>query len=68
MTDLGAWERLIALVPPPPDPKFSLDGWDELFDELGTFAAWPEPGGFLPWGASIDGEWLGWLTEGESDR
>jgi hypothetical protein len=25
---------------------------------------WPEPGGFLPFGNSIDGDWLGWLTEG----
>ncbi|CAL9631420.1 hypothetical protein SUDANB105_06093 [Streptomyces sp. enrichment culture] len=25
---------------------------------------WPEPGGFLPFGNSIDGDYLGWLTEG----
>lgn len=27
--------------------------------------AWPEPGGFLAFGSSIDGDYLGWLTEGE---
>lgn len=27
--------------------------------------AWPAPGGFLPFGSSIDGDYLGWLTEGE---
>ncbi|MGW8955923.1 hypothetical protein [Streptomyces sp. NPDC055709] len=28
-------------------------------------AIWPEPGGFLPFANSIDGDYLGWLTEGE---
>ncbi|AWS45803.1 hypothetical protein DKM19_35420 [Streptosporangium sp. 'caverna'] len=32
------------------------------------FAAWPEPGGFLSWGNSIDGDCLGWLTAGEPDQ
>ncbi|GAA0992020.1 hypothetical protein GCM10009555_080360 [Acrocarpospora macrocephala] len=127
MDDQKALERLIALVPPPPDPLFALGSWEELFAELGTrlpadyvalidaygsvafseylgvadarrdgngatmgihareigdsyrsfraewpadyrFAAWPEPGGFLPWGNTIDGDHLGWLTEGEPDR
>ncbi|MFR9794587.1 SMI1/KNR4 family protein [Streptomyces sp. MS06] len=27
---------------------------------------WPEPGGFLPFANSIDGDQLGWLTEGDS--
>ncbi|WP_055588388.1 SMI1/KNR4 family protein [Streptacidiphilus griseoplanus] len=27
-------------------------------------AMWPEPGGFLPFANSIDGDHLGWLTEG----
>lgn len=29
---------------------------------------WPEPGGFLPFGDSIDGDQLGWLTCGEPDE
>ena len=28
-------------------------------------ATWPEPGGFLPFADSVDGDQLGWLTEGE---
>ncbi|MER6480065.1 SMI1/KNR4 family protein [Streptomyces filamentosus] len=28
-------------------------------------AAWPEPGGFLPFASSLDGDQLGWLTEGD---
>ncbi|MGW7345008.1 SMI1/KNR4 family protein [Streptomyces sp. NPDC054854] len=27
-------------------------------------AIWPEPGGFLPFANSIDGDYLGWLTQG----
>lgn len=113
-------------MPPPPNPKFALGSWEELFAELDTklpadyvalidaygsiafsewlgvgdprrdkwgatmvtdaretgdlyrsfrsqspeeypFAAWPEPGGFLPWGGSIDGDYLGWLTEGDPE-
>ncbi|MGW0807206.1 hypothetical protein [Nonomuraea sp. NPDC002799] len=37
--------------------------WPEKY----PFAAWPEPGGFLSWGSSIDGDRLGWLTVGEPD-
>ncbi|MGW0815130.1 SMI1/KNR4 family protein [Streptomyces viridiviolaceus] len=29
------------------------------------FAAWPEPGGFLPFANSVDGDHLGWLTDGD---
>ncbi|MCK2214451.1 hypothetical protein MF672_011715 [Actinomadura sp. ATCC 31491] len=36
MTDQRALDRLIALVPPPPNPRFGLSDWDELYDELGT--------------------------------
>ncbi|MEW2357664.1 hypothetical protein [Spirillospora sp. NPDC029432] len=32
------------------------------------FAAWPEPGGFLSWGNSVNGDHLRWLTQGEPDR
>ncbi|RAY10870.1 hypothetical protein DPM19_33460 [Actinomadura craniellae] len=40
----------------------------ERFPDLLPLAAWPEPGGFLGWGSDIDGNWFGWLTEGEPDR
>ncbi|WP_067824356.1 hypothetical protein [Actinomadura kijaniata] len=29
---------------------------------------WPAPGGFLGWGTTTNGEWLGWLTQGPSDE
>jgi hypothetical protein len=34
------------------------------FPEFQPLAVWPEPGGFLPFASSIDGDQLGWLTEG----
>ncbi|WP_354641145.1 hypothetical protein [Kitasatospora camelliae] len=50
-------------------------GWrtDCYRGHRGTFpddhplAVWPEPGGFLPFGSTIDADMLGWLTEGEPD-
>ncbi|MEU7316344.1 hypothetical protein [Streptomyces sp. NPDC007083] len=41
------------------------ENWPEEF----PLAVWPEPGGFLPFANSIDGDALGWLTEGaDPDR
>lgn len=37
------------------------DGWPEKY----PLAAWSEPGGFLPFAHNIDGDELGWLTEGD---
>ena len=37
----------------------------ELKEEMPDSFPWPlffEPGGFLPWGFSIDGDYFGWLT------
>jgi hypothetical protein len=31
-------------------------------------AAFPEPGGFLAAAVSLDGDWVGWLTEGPPER
>ncbi|WP_262387068.1 SMI1/KNR4 family protein [Streptomyces sp. TRM49041] len=36
------------------------------FPEYNPLAAWPEPGGFLPFADSIDGDQLCWLTEGDT--
>jgi hypothetical protein len=36
-------------------------------DEV-AFKLFPEPGGFLPWGATDNGDVLGWLTSGSVDR
>jgi hypothetical protein len=35
--------------------------------DMYPLAAWPEPGGFLLWGSTIDGDDIGWLAEGEPD-
>lgn len=35
----------------------------ETFPEDFPLTVWPEPGGFLPFGNSIDGDHFGWLTE-----
>ncbi|MGQ5264817.1 hypothetical protein ACTWLT_29100 [Micromonospora sp. ZYX-F-536] len=48
-----------------------LDGYRELraaFPEYHPLPVWPEPGGFLPFASSIDGDQLGWLTEGDPDQ
>ncbi|WP_329787711.1 SMI1/KNR4 family protein [Lentzea sp. DG1S-22] len=48
----------------------ALDGNRQLraeFPEYHPLPLWPEPGGFLPFGDSIDGDQLGWLTRGEPD-
>lgn len=40
----------------------------ERFPHTYRLAAWPEPGGFLGWGTTIDADWFGWLTEGDPDE
>ncbi|HZM82874.1 MAG TPA: SMI1/KNR4 family protein [Candidatus Limnocylindrales bacterium] len=50
--------------------KQMLDGYRELraqFPEYFPLAVWPEPGGFLPFASSVDGDDLGWLTVGQPD-
>ncbi|MFK0256305.1 hypothetical protein [Streptomyces sp. NPDC090445] len=45
----------------------TVDAYRQLKDgHAGPYplAIWPEPGGFLPFANSIDGDYLGWLTEG----
>ncbi|MEU3668315.1 hypothetical protein [Streptomyces virginiae] len=44
-----------------------MDAYRQLKDDNPDWyplAVWPEPGGFLPFANSIDGDYLGWLTEG----
>jgi hypothetical protein len=48
----------------------TLDTYRELRDEFPDdhpLATWPEPGGFLPFASSIDGDYLGWLVDGAPD-
>jgi len=39
----------------------------EQFPDFHPLAAWPEPGGFLPFALSVDGDQLAWLTVGDPD-
>ncbi|MEU8892553.1 hypothetical protein [Streptomyces sp. NPDC048442] len=46
-----------------------LSGYRQLRDahpDMCPLPVWPDPGGFLPFADSIDGDNLGWLTEGDS--
>ena len=40
----------------------------ERFPQYHSSPLWPEPGGWLPFGDSIDGDQLGWLTSGSPDE
>lgn len=73
----GEFARWLRLWPPlDPDELVSwseatLEGDRELrkeFPEYHPLPLWPEPGGFLPFGDSIDGDQFGWLTAGEPDE
>jgi hypothetical protein len=47
-----------------------LDGYRFLREnhpDAFPLPVWPEPGGFLPFAESIEGDHLGWLTQGEAD-
>lgn len=48
-----------------------LDGYRDLraqHPEFQPLAVWPESGGFLPFANSVDGDVLGWLTQGSPDE
>lgn len=50
--------------------RTTLDGYRKLkgnHPDSFPLVPWPEPGGFLPFANSIDGDQLGWLTEGDPD-
>ncbi|MHC6630271.1 hypothetical protein ACYTFC_29925 [Streptomyces globosus] len=38
---------------------------EDAFPDRCPLTVWPDPGGFLSFANSIDGDHLGWLTEGE---
>lgn len=49
----------------------ALEGYRELkaeFPDYHPLPLWAEPGGFLPFGDSMDGDQFGWLTMGEPDE
>ncbi|MEV6107404.1 SMI1/KNR4 family protein [Streptomyces sp. NPDC051940] len=71
----GEWCGWLRFGAPFGDGQYDLAPWAEWhtetyrdlradFPEYHPLAVWPEPGGFLPFANSIDGDELGWLTEG----
>ncbi|MEU2391340.1 SMI1/KNR4 family protein [Streptomyces sp. NPDC007369] len=73
----GSWSRWLRFLTPlrtvDHERRFAigveevLDGYRQLrasYPDEYPLAVWPEPGGFLPFANSIDGDHLGWLTEG----
>jgi hypothetical protein len=74
----GCWSNWLRFVTPlhagrhgfVDNVEETLSGYRSLrsqFPEYCPLPVWPEPGGFLPFANSIDGDDLGWLTEGEPD-
>lgn len=72
--EFAGWLRLWTPLDPEELVQWSastLEGDRELresFPEYHPLPLWPEPGGFLPFGDSIDGDQFGWLTTGEPDE
>lgn len=57
--DQSALERLIALVPEPPDRLFALGTWDEVFTDLGTRLPTDYVALIDTYGSSEFSKWLG---------
>ena len=71
----GTWREWL-YFPAPRHPELvehieqTLDAYREMrAEDPEEFAlpVWPEPGGFLPFATSLDGDEMGWLTEGDPD-
>lgn len=71
----GCWTQWLNFDAPLETGRFGLveeatrvcDGYRSLrasHPQFQPLAVWPEPGGLLPFASSIDGDQLGWLTEG----
>ncbi|MBW5424456.1 SMI1/KNR4 family protein [Streptomyces sp. BG9H] len=53
------------------DAEEMLEGYRTLREahpEYYPMPAWPEPGGFLPFASTIDGDMIGWCADGEPDE
>ena len=47
----------------------NLDGLRRRFpDQYPDWPMWPEPGGFLPWASTADGDLVGWRTKGAPEE
>ncbi|MBB4982306.1 SMI1/KNR4 family protein [Streptomyces nymphaeiformis] len=73
----GEWCQWLRFRTPLGTERYDLAGTEEWFGaayrglradypEYHPLAVWPEPGGFLPFADSIDGDELCWLTEGDT--
>ncbi|MBC9711535.1 SMI1/KNR4 family protein [Streptomyces sp. TRM66268-LWL] len=70
------WLRLPAPLDPQPnglaaEVGWMLDGYRRLrsgHPDGMPLPTWPEPGGFLPFTSTIDGDQVGWCTEGDPDE
>ncbi|MFI7505102.1 SMI1/KNR4 family protein [Streptomyces sp. NPDC049687] len=71
----GSWCGCLRFNMPFGEDQYALAAWAEWyaetyqrqrarFPEYHPLAVYPEPGGFLPFADSIDGDHLCWLTEG----
>ncbi|MFE0644708.1 SMI1/KNR4 family protein [Streptomyces sp. NPDC058877] len=72
----GEWCQWLRFHVPWGTDSYDLAPWAERYTDCyrglradhpayHPLAAWPEPGGFLPFADSIDGDQLCWLTEGD---
>ncbi|WP_394830011.1 SMI1/KNR4 family protein [Pendulispora rubella] len=76
----GCWSEYLRFGPPLAiDHKLGLvcqvaevlEGYRSLradHPQYHPLPTWPEPGGFLPFADSIDGDYVGWLTQGAPDE
>ncbi|MFI8765450.1 SMI1/KNR4 family protein [Streptomyces sp. NPDC053792] len=73
----GTWCQWLSMSLPRGTRHYDLAPWAEShgegyrglrssYPEYNPLAVWPEPGGFLPFAGSIDGDQLCWLTEGDT--
>lgn len=65
------WLRFVAISGLCDQAAWYNDGYRTLraeYPEYHPLPMWPEAGGFLPFASSIDGDYLGWLTDGDPEQ
>ncbi|MEU1881173.1 SMI1/KNR4 family protein [Streptosporangium sp. NPDC020072] len=73
--EFARWMAIYDPREPSKEGEWDLALWGEEYRDLRDdspedypLAMWPEPGGFVAWGSTIDGETFGWLTVGEPEE
>lgn len=75
----GIWRDTVRFPTPLDEDKYGLGPWIlEYLDDyraarkrdsdIFPLTVWPEAGGFLPFANTVDGDTIGWLTEGDPDE